>query len=418
MNRYPATFTALLLTIALAGCDSSSTSSAGAENAAVETAAEVETLVAEAPPIIERSVLFGNPMRFQGRLSPDGKLMSFRAPLDGVMNLWVGDRGDYASVKPITNDTGRGIPTHFWALDSQHVLYIQDQDGDENWHLYSVNLADGEITDLTPYENTQAQMLAQSEDVPGVVIVGMNDRDPKWHDVYSVDLATGERTLLQENDGLSSILVDNDLKVRLATKPTPSGGSQVLRKSDEGWEPLFEIEFEDSLTTGIIGFDENNEGIYLIDSRNRNTAALVHMNLEDQSLTTLAESDRVDVGAVLTDPRTHIPFAYSLDFIKPEWHAISLEYKDVIADLNSQLSGGSQVLAQSLDNQFWTVYTDESDESPVYKVFDSKTGKLEELFVTNPKLNELQLAKMHGVVIPSRDGYDLVSYLMSLRSEE
>jgi dipeptidyl aminopeptidase/acylaminoacyl peptidase len=135
------------------------------------------------------------------------------------------------------------------------------------------------------------------------------------------------------------------------------------------------------------------------------------MELADLSLTTLAESDDVDIGSVLIDPRTHKPMAYSLDLIRPEWHAISLELTDAIARFNSELSGGSQVLAQSLDNQFWTVYTDESDRSPVYKVFDTTTGELDELFVTNPKLNELALAKMHGVVIPSRDGLELVSYL-------
>ncbi len=102
------------------------------------------------------------------------------------------------------------------------MLYIQDQGGDENWHLYSVDLDSGNTIDLSPFDNTQAQMMAQSERVPGVVIVGMNDRDPQWHDVYSVDLATGKRTLLMENDGFASFLVDNDLNVRLATKPTPA----------------------------------------------------------------------------------------------------------------------------------------------------------------------------------------------------
>ena len=405
----------VILLLSLAACDSGTQTSTDAQQSAPSssdiTEAPVAEQLAEQPPIIERSVLFGNPLRFQGRLSPDGTKMSFRAPLDGVMNLWVGDRGDFSSVKAITQDTGRGIPSHFWALDSQHVLYIQDQGGDENWHLYSVDLASGETIDLSPYEGTQAQMLAQSETVPGVVIVGMNDRDPKWHDVYSVDLSTGERTLLSENNGLASILVDHDFKVRVATQSTPSGGLQVLSKSDEEWEPLFEIAFEDVQTTAILGFDEDNQGLYLLDSRNRNTAALVHMNLADQKLTTIAESDRMDISSVLIDPRSHKPFAYALDLIKPEYHAISLEYKDVIAKFNSQLSGGSQVLAQSLSNQFWTVYTDESDSSPIYKVFDASSGEFSDLFVTNPALNEQSLAKMHGVIIPSRDGMELVSYL-------
>ena len=401
----------LILLLLLTACDSSTQTSTGAQQSAPPSSDITEAAVAEQPPIIERTVLFGNPLRFQGRLSPDGTKMSFRAPLDGVMNLWVGDRGDFSSVKAITNDTGRGIPSHFWALDSQHVLYIQDQGGDENWHLYSVDLASGETIDLSPYEGTQAQMLAQSETAPGIAIVGMNDRDPKWHDVYSVDLATGERTLLIENNGFASILVDNELKIRLATQSTPSGGSLVLSRSGEEWQPLFEIAFEDVQTTNILGFDEDNQGIYLLDSRNRNTAALMHMSLADQKLTTIAESDRMDISSVLIDPRSHKPFAYALDLIKPEYHAIGLEYKDVIARFNSQLSGGSQVLAQSLSNQFWTVYTDESDSSPIYKVFDASNGEFSDLFVTNPALNEQPLAKMHGVVIPSRDGMELVSYL-------
>ena len=404
----------IILLLSLSACDSSTETSTAQQSASPSsdvTEAPVTEQLVEQPPIIERSVLFGNPLRFQGRLSPDGTKMSFRAPLDGVMNLWVGDRGDFSSVKAITKDTGRGIPSHFWALDSQHVLYTQDQGGDENWHLYSVDLASGETIDLSPYEGTQARMLAQSEKAPGVVIVGMNDRDPKWHDIYSVELATGERTLLVENNGFASILVDNNLKVRLATRATPSGGLQVLSRNGEEWEELIEIASEDVLTTNILGFDEGNQGIYLLDSRNRNTAALVHMKLADQALTTIAESDRTDVSSVLIDPRSHKPFAYAVDLIKPEWHAISLEYKDVIARFNSQLSGGSQVLAQSLSNQFWTVYTDESDSSPIYKVFDASTGEFSELFVTNPILNEQPLAKMHGVVIPSRDGMDLVSYL-------
>jgi dipeptidyl aminopeptidase/acylaminoacyl peptidase len=402
---------ALMLMLAISGCDSNTTTETQSEPVADASSEPAAAATLEPPPLIERSVLFGNPTRFQGRLSPDGKQMSFRAPLDGVMNLWVGKRGDYSSVKAITQDKGRGIPVHFWALDSEHVLYIQDQGGDENWHLYSVDLNTGNIIDLTPYEGTQAQVLAQSEQMPGIVIVGMNDRDPKWHDIYSVELATGNRSLLMENNGFASILIDNDLKVRLATQSTPSGGQQVLTKNGDAWDPLFEIEFEDVQTTGILAFDEDNQGVYMLDSRKRNTAALVHVNLEDQSQTTLAESDRMDIGSVLIDPRTHRPFAYALDLIKPEWHAISLEFKDVIASLNSQLGGRSQILAQSLNNQYWTVYTDESDRSPVYKVFDTSTGKLEELFVTNEKLNDLTLAKMHGVVIQSRDNYELVSYL-------
>jgi dipeptidyl aminopeptidase/acylaminoacyl peptidase len=411
MNKFNSVQLAFILAFTLAACDSSTSTPASSSETAQTPPPVVETAAIEPPPLIERSLLFGNPTRFQGRLSPDGKLMSFRAPLDGVMNLWVGERGDFSSVRAITSDTGRGIPSHFWALDSQHVLYIQDQGGDENWHLYSVDLASGETLDLTPYEGTQAQMIAQSEKAPGVVIVGMNDRDPQWHDVYRVDLATGERTLLAQNDGFAAISVDNELNVRMAAKPQQDGGMEMQMMTENGWEPYFEFPFEDAQTSGLVGFDAENDGIYLLDSRGRNTAALLHMNLADQATTVVAESDKADIAAVLIDPRSHTPFAYAVDLIRPEWHAIHLEYKEVIEKFNAQLPGGSQVLAQSLDNRFWTVVTDDSDRSQVYQVFDAQTAELSELFVTNPKLNEQTLAKMHGVIIPSRDGMDLVSYL-------
>ncbi len=402
---------ALLVLAGVTACEPRSPAESPAAQAAATDPAAAETAAAELPPLIDRSVLFGNPVRFQGRLSPDGAKMSFSAPLDGVMNVWVGDRGDFDSVRPITNDTGRGIPAHFWALDSQHVLYTRDEGGDENWHLYSVELASGTIIDLSPYEGVQAQMVAQSERVPGVVIVGMNDRDLKWHDLYRVDLASGVRSLLAENNGFASILVDNDLAVRLATEPTPEGGFKVLKLSGEAWEPLFEVPSEDALTTNILGFDEENRGVYMLDSRDRDTAALVHLKLDDLALTTIAESDQVDISSVVIDPRSHKPIAYAEDVIRPVYRALGVEFVEIIERLNSQLTGGSQVLAQSLDNRYWTVYTDESDRSPIYKVFDTTTGELEELFVTNPVLNDHPLAKMHGVVIPSRDGKDLVSYL-------
>jgi len=92
-----------------------------------EVATEMAPAQIAAPALIERKVLFGNPSRFQGRLSPDGSQMSFRAPLEGVMNLWVAPAGEFDKARPVTRDKGRGIPSHFWTLDSKNILYIQDQ---------------------------------------------------------------------------------------------------------------------------------------------------------------------------------------------------------------------------------------------------------------------------------------------------
>jgi dipeptidyl aminopeptidase/acylaminoacyl peptidase len=363
------------------------------------------------PTLISREVLFGNPSRYQGRVSPDGNSMSFRAPVDGVMNIWVGKIGDFDSATPVTQDSGRGIPLHFWSLDSRYVFFTQDKNGDENWHLYRIDLDSGDIKDLTPYAGVQASQMDQNAAFPGIVVVGMNDRDAKWHDVYKVDVATGQRSLIIQNDGFSYFVLDNKLNARVAVKTAEDGASHVFIKSFDEWNPWFEVSFADSSSFNILGFDQRNEGIYMIDTRERNTAALVYLPLGDTKPTSIASSDKVDVTNVLFHPRTHKPLAYVLNYIRPVWHAIDDALIDPIKQLNSQLSGGSQVLAQTIDNSLWTVFTDQSNQSPIYKVFDTTTGELSDLFITQPEINNLPLSVMHGVVIPSRDNLDLVSYL-------
>jgi hypothetical protein len=134
--------------------------------------------------VIPRSALFGNPEKAQGRVSPDGTHISFIAPKDGVLNVWVGSRADPSAAKPVTNDTKRGIRQHFWAYDNKHVLFIQDEGGDENWHLYAADIVTGTTTDLTPYKGIAAQVAGLSWKKPGVVAVGLNDRAAEWHDVW------------------------------------------------------------------------------------------------------------------------------------------------------------------------------------------------------------------------------------------
>jgi len=102
--------------------------------------------------LIPRQVLFGNPDKASPQISPDGRMISFLAPVNDVLNVWVGPVDDPASAVPVTNDTKRGIRIYFWAYTSNHILYLQDKNGDENWRAYSVSLTTGEKTDLTPVE--------------------------------------------------------------------------------------------------------------------------------------------------------------------------------------------------------------------------------------------------------------------------
>jgi len=254
-------------------------------------------------PLIPRQVLFGNPDRAMAKVSPDGTRLGYLAPVDGVLNVWVGPADDPDAAQPVTRDADRGIRYYEWAYTNRHILYIQDIGGDENWCLYSADLESGEVADLTPLEGVQARIQGVSHRHPEEIIIGLNDRVAELHDLYRLNLKTGERELLQENFGAASFLLDDDYQVRLALRVTPDGGSELLQPDAEGeWKPVLTIGMEDMLTTQPIGFDASGKTLYMTDSRGRDTAALVSLDRESGASTLLAAHARVDAGDTLIHP--------------------------------------------------------------------------------------------------------------------
>src|SRR3954451_22277774 len=155
------------------------------------------------PALIPRALLFGNPSRISPQLSPDGRSVSFLAPFDGVLNVWVAPADRPGDAVPVTRDRTRGIQIHFWPHVSSHLCYARDQDGDENFHLYSVPAAGGEPLDLTPFGAIQARLVGLSRKAPRQALIGCNRRDPRWHDILRIDLITGAAELLEENPGFA-----------------------------------------------------------------------------------------------------------------------------------------------------------------------------------------------------------------------
>ena len=230
--------------------------------------AAAATAVLQAP-VIPRATLFGNPERTQARLSPDGKYISFIAPRDGVLNVWVAPAGDLTAARPVTNDRKRGIRQHFWAYDGAHVLYLQDQGGDENWRLHAARADGSGERDLTPLPGVQAQVIGLSHERPGVVLVGLNDRKPEWHDAYEIDIASGERRLVERNDQeIAGYLAGLDLKPRVALRTLPDGG-EVLRRKGDGWERILAYGQADSLTTQPLEIEGDGKSALMLSSVGR-----------------------------------------------------------------------------------------------------------------------------------------------------
>src|SRR5688572_5720310 len=310
--------------------------------------------------VIPRSALFGNPEKTQARVSPDGKYVSFIAPKDGVLNVWVGPPSDPSAAKAVTNDTKRGIRQHFWAYDNQHVLYIQDEGGDENWHLYATNVSAGTTKDLTPYKGIAAQVAGLSWKKPGSVAVGLNDRAAEWHDLWEVNLATGKRVLIEQNSQeFAGYDLDLDLKPKLALKTLTEGG-EFFRKSGGKWVSLLKYGQEDSLNTASVTVEASGTTALMQSSVGRDKSALVRVDLSTGKSTVLGASEQADVEYIWTDPRTRAPQAYTVNYLKPEISVLAPAVKKDVEFLTKELGDGFSITNRTLDDTVWTVAADDA----------------------------------------------------------
>lgn len=366
----------------------------------------------EKVPLVPRDRFFGNPDRAAVRLSPDGKHLTFLAPLDDVLNIWLAPVDDPESAIPLTADTGRGIRIYFWAHTNEHVLYLQDKDGDENWRVYSVNINTREVADLTPMEGVRAQIQGVSLHFPTELLIGLNDRNPSYHDIHRVNLLTGERELVLENNEFSGFSIDDHFNVRFGHFYNPDGSYLYRKAGEDGtWEDFMVVPPEDTFNTGLSGFDKEGRRVYLMESRERDTSALTILDLDTGEQTLLAEDPRADINSTMRHPTERHVQAAAFEYDRVVWQILDEDIRPDLEALSKVDPGELQVTSRTLDDRKWVVaFT--ADTGPIrYYLWDRVTQKADFLFTNRTVLEGLPLASMRPVIIPSRDGLNLVSYL-------
>lgn len=363
--------------------------------------------------LIPRKVLFGNPDRVSPLLSPDGRQIAFIAPDNGILNVWVGPAENPDAARPVTQDRKRGIRQFQWAFNNEQILFVQDKDGDENWHVYATDIAKNETRDLTPFPGVQARIAELSPDQPDAILVSVNQRNPQLHDLYRVDTRTGETTLVEQNDqGFVGYAVDSAFRVRAATRFTPTGGMVILTRGPANeWVTFAEIGPEDSMTTQIVGTDSTGSTLYMTESRGRNTASLVAVDLASGANTVVAEDARCDAGETLVHPKRGTVQAVQFNYLRNEWKIVDPELKADFDHLRTVTDGDAFVGSRTLDDKRWIVMFI-SDTAPAkYYLYDRTTKSAKYLFTNRKQLEGLKLANMQPMQITSRDGLKLVSYL-------
>ncbi len=370
-----------------------------------------QQISSEVQPLIPRRLFFGNPDKASPQVSPDGTHISFLAPVDGVLNVWVAPANDPSSARPVTRDTGRGIRRYGWTYSPNRIIYLQDQGGDENWRLYMVDLETGDILDLTPMENVQAQIQRDSHKHPNHIQVGLNDREAQYHDLYLIDLNTGERELVLQNDEFAFFVTDDDFRVRFAARSNEDGGTEFMRVTQEGgWEPAFTVDQEDSVTTGPIEFADAGRALYFTDSRGRDTAALTSVDLQSGEITVLASDDRADVADTVLHPTERTLQAVAFNYDRKSWQVMDDAVDRDLEFLSGVSAGDIEIVSRTLDDGCWIVAYLRDDGPVSYYRYLRNSRDAQFLFTNRAALEDLPLAKVHPVVIPARDGLDLVCY--------
>ncbi len=256
-----------------------------------------------------------------------------------------------------------------------------------------------------------AQLVAFSPQHPEEIVVGLNDRIPQFHDLYRVNLRTGERTLIEENNGMLAYFLDDDYRVRFAATMTADGGVLILAASEDGWQPFWEISAEDSMTSWPLLLDPSGTKLYLLDSTGRETAALVVLDLETGSSQVIYEDPKADVDELLVHPTERTIQAAASTYARRTWTILDPSIETDLAYLESLDDGELSVVSRTLDDSRWIAAFTRDDGPVRYYVYDREAGEARFLFTNHPVLEEYTLAKMHPVIIPSRDGLELVSYL-------
>ena len=274
--------------------------------------------------LIPRHVLFGGADRSVVRLSPDGRRIAFLAPIAGVLNLWVADVRQPTKARSLTRVSDRDLGSWVvWLPNNRHVVFFRDRGGDENWQAHRVDLDTGEILALSPGPGVKAYVQQTSHHFPDELLIAHNQRDPRYSDIFRVNVATGETTLLETNDRFVAMFTDPQFRVRYGVRQSDDGATEYLQRGVGGeWEVFARIDMADAMSTRAIEFSDDGTELYWVDSRGRDTAATVAEDLGTGARRVLAHDEQADMADVLLAPRTYRPLAAASVFTRRRWRAI------------------------------------------------------------------------------------------------
>ena len=378
---------------------------------------------AQLPPLIDRELFFGDPEISGASISPDGRYITFIKPFKGVRNIWVKERSEpFERARPITADTTRPVMSYFWSHDAKFVLYAQDKGGDENYRIYSVDpKAPGDPVppsrDLTPLEKVRAVIIDVPRKTPNEILIGLNDRKAELHDVYRLNIATGERMLIRKNDeNVAGWTTDLDGTLRLGVRVTATGGTEILRVEKDSLVSIYSVTADE--TCGPSQFTPDGKKFYLVTNKGIKLDK-IQFELFDLATgkTTLVDKDprnEVDFAGALFSDVTNELLATFYVGDRVRLYPKQKNFADDYARLKKALPDGEISLGNmTADENVWIVAVSSDVDPGSRYIYDRRTGKAELLYRSRPNLPTQHLAPMKPVRYKARDGMTIPAYLVT-----
>ena len=362
--------------------------------------------------LIPRRVLFAGADRSVVRLSPDGRRIAFLAPVDGVLNLWVGPLADVAKARALTHVTDRDLaPWLTWLPSSRHVVFFREQGGDENWQAHRVDVETGDVLALTPAPGVKSYIQQRSRHFPDELLIAHNQRDRRYFDLFRVHVVTGTSTLVETNDRFASWFTDPRFRVRFGVQWTDDGGVEYWQRAGGGpWELFARVDMADTMSTHPVEFSDDGTELYWLDARGRDKAAVVAQDMASGTRRTLAEDALADCVELSVRPVSLRPIATASRFTRKRWQVIDPAYAADHAALAAE-PGDLSVVGISDDERHWLAYYERDAAPGRYVHYDRATRQRRLLFTARRALESAPLVPMEPVMVRARDGLPLVCYL-------
>ncbi len=355
---------------------------------------------------------FKNPEKTYFQISPDGKYISYTAPYESRMNIFVQKVGS-DKAKRLTSETDRSIMGYFWA-NPDRILYLKDNGGDENFALYGVDRDGKNLKCLTCFENVRTQIIDELEDIPNEVIIGLNKRNAQVFDPYRLNIVTGEMTMLAENPGnIMGWMTDHEGKLRVAFAIVDGVNNQILYRDteEEEFRPVLTTSFKESIDPSFFDFD--NKHVYATSNLGRDKSAVVLFDIANgKEIEVLYANDDYDVSSISYSRKRKVVTSASFVSWKRERHFFDEQTRDLFSRLEKDLGQyelGITGYNKAEDMFIIRTFSDRSLGS--YYIYDLKNDMLEKIHDVSPWIDENDMARVYPIKYSARDGLVINGYL-------